>query len=96
MNIELIVFDMAGTTVADQHEVEACFAQAARQTGLRVSDEAILAAQGLSKRFVFQQFWGSQLGQNHPEVEAKVDVSYAVFKKILENRSHLSITWPMR
>ena len=94
MNIELIVFDMAGTTVADQHEVEACFAQAARQTGLRVSDEAILAAQGLAKRFVFQQFWRSQLGQNHPEVEANVDVSYAVFKEILENHYQTQPVFP--
>jgi len=27
--IKLVVFDMAGTTVLDQHEVEKCFKQAA-------------------------------------------------------------------
>lgn len=29
MKIELITLDMAGTTVTDQHEVEACFSEAA-------------------------------------------------------------------
>ena len=94
MNIELAVFDMAGTTVADQHEVEACFAQAARQTGLVVSDEAILAAQGLAKRFVFQEFWRAQLGQNHPEIESNVAISYAVFKEILENHYQTQPVFP--
>lgn len=83
--IELVVFDMAGTTVTDRHEVEACFAQAARLTGIEATDEEILAVQGLAKRFVFQLFWRKQLGESHPEVEHRVDESYALFKEILEN-----------
>ncbi len=82
--IKLVVLDMAGTTVADQHEVEACFAKAARMSGLEASDEAILAAQGLSKRYVFQLFWRAQLGESHPDVEIQVDKSYAIFKDVLE------------
>lgn len=88
--IELVVFDMAGTTVTDQHEVERCFAEAAAQTGLFVTDERILAMQGLSKRFVFETLWKEQLGEAHPDVQAHVDVSYAVFQHVLENhyRTH--------
>ncbi|MFN6067079.1 MAG: phosphatase, partial [Pseudanabaena sp.] len=33
--IKLVVFDMAGTTVRDDREVEQCFMQAAANTGLQ-------------------------------------------------------------
>ena len=83
---QLVVFDMAGTTVRDQHEVEHCFARAASQTNLIVSDERILAMQGLSKRFVFETLWKEQLGQPSPsELTTKVDHSYQLFTEILEN-----------
>ncbi|MFD2573581.1 HAD family hydrolase [Spirosoma soli] len=83
--IRLVVFDMAGTTVTDHHEVERCFAQAAAQTGLFVTDERILAMQGLAKRYVFETLWKEQLGELHPDVSRQVDASYATFRGILEN-----------
>ena len=52
--IELVVFDMAGTTVQDHHEVEMCFIEAATKTGLTVSPERVLALQGYSKKYVFE------------------------------------------
>lgn len=82
--IQLVVFDMAGTTVTDQHEVERCFAEAAAQTGLTASAERILAVQGMGKRQVFQMLWAEQLGEQHPELEERVDTSYTAFKQILE------------
>jgi phosphonatase-like hydrolase len=83
---QLVVFDMAGTTVRDRHEVEHCFAQAASQTDLVVSDERILAMQGLSKRFVFETLWKEQLGKPSAlDLKAKVDHSYQLFTEILEN-----------
>lgn len=87
--IELVVFDMAGTTVTDHHEVERCFAEAARETGLSVSDERILAMQGLSKRYVFETLWKEQLGEA-ADVTPRVDVSYDAFRRILEGhyRTH--------
>ncbi|GAB3761237.1 HAD family hydrolase [Spirosoma pomorum] len=83
--IKLVVFDMAGTTVTDHHEVERCFARAAAQTGLSVSDERILAMQGLAKRYVFETLWKEQLGETSADITALVDESYAVFKEVLEN-----------
>ncbi len=84
--IQLVTLDMAGTTVTDQHEVEACFAEAARKTGLTVSDERILAMQGLHKYFVFQTLWQEILGnRTHPEWQMRVDKSYKVFTEVLEN-----------
>ncbi|RZL13495.1 MAG: HAD family hydrolase [Hymenobacter sp.] len=76
---------MAGTTVRDEHEVEACFAQAAAATGLRASAARILAVQGQAKRAVFEQLWREQLGEVTPtELTAFVDHSYQVFRKVLE------------
>lgn len=83
--IQLVVFDMAGTTVTDRHEVEQCFAQAANETGLRVSDERILAMQGLAKRYVFETLWREQLGEDHPHLKPQVDRSYQRFTEVLEN-----------
>ena len=83
--IQLVVFDMAGTTVTDHHEVERCFAEAAAQTGLFVTDERILAMQGLAKRYVFETLWKEQLGEMHYDIQHQVDISYAAFKGILEN-----------
>lgn len=83
--IELVVFDMAGTTVTDHHEVEQCFAEAAAETGLFVTDKRILAVQGLSKRYVFEMLWKETLGESHPDLTRQVDFSYTVFQRILEN-----------
>jgi phosphonatase-like hydrolase len=82
--IQLAIFDMAGTTVRDLKEVETCFAQAARQTGLDVSDERITAVQGWSKRYVFETLWTEQLGANAPTLPQHVETSYGLFKSILE------------
>ena len=82
--VQLVVFDMAGTTVTDRHEVERCFAEAATQTALSVSDERILAIQGMGKRQVFQLLWTEQLGAQHPDLEQRIDASYTAFRRILE------------
>lgn len=83
--LDLVVCDMAGTTVQDDHEVEKCFAIAAKETGLNVDDDTILAVQGWSKRYVFETLWSEQLQDNNGAVKAHVDKSYAVFKEVLEN-----------
>lgn len=86
--IQLVVFDMAGTTMQDHHEVEYCFAKACRETGLLVSDERILALQGYAKNKVFQLLWNEQIGEDHPEYAENVAVSYDTFRLILEDYYH--------
>lgn len=84
--IELVVFDMAGTTVQDLHEVEACFAKAALVAGLQVSSERILALQGYSKIEVFKLLWAEANPNLSAEnLKEKVDHSYKIFCEILEN-----------
>ena len=84
-SIELVVFDMAGTTVQDKKEVETCFAKACKETNLDVSEERILALQGYSKIEVFKLLWEERIGQTHPEYEENVVYSYDYFRMILED-----------
>ena len=85
MPIKLVILDMAGTTVLDQHEVEFCFKQAAVKNQLYASDERILALQGYAKLLVFRMLWEEQLGSGHPQIEEFAQNSYHDFTEILEN-----------
>lgn len=84
-NIKLVAFDMAGTTVQDKHEVEDCFATAALECGIRMSEAEIKSIQGWSKRFVFESYWKKHYPENSTEFLEKVEWSYSVFKVILED-----------
>jgi phosphonatase-like hydrolase len=82
---QLVVFDMAGTTVRDQNEVETCFLQAAKNADVRTNAEQILAMMGWSKRLVFETLLKAQLGPDAPDLDARVDAAYDEFRRVLEN-----------
>lgn len=92
--IKMVVFDMAGTTVQDNKDVESCFAEACKQMQLDVSDERILALQGYSKIEVFKILWQEKVTASHPRFDDLVGESYACFKNILENHYHTSTIEP--
>jgi len=92
--IELVVFDMAGTTVQDRHEVEKCFMDAASVTGLSVKPERVLALQGYSKIYVFELLWKEMIGEEHPELQQFVNNSYQIFCGILENHYQTNDIFP--
>ncbi len=81
----LIIFDMAGTTVRDNGEVERCFMDAAKATGLNAEGDRIVSMMGWSKRLVFQTLWAEQLGVDHPRLSEVVETSYSKFKYVLEH-----------
>lgn len=83
--IQLVVFDMAGTTVKDENEVYDCFMQAADKSSLEVESDRLNSMMGWAKKLVFQTLWGEQIGKNHPDFETKVETSYTEFKQILEH-----------
>lgn len=83
-DIDLVVFDMAGTTVRDMKEVERCFAQACESTGLDVPENRIRELQGYAKKEVFKMLW-SETKKSEEEILERVDFSYGVFCEILEN-----------
>lgn len=84
-SIQLVVFDMAGTTVKDTNEVLHCFLEAANITGLEASPEQVNPMMGWSKKQVFQTLWQQQIGAEHPDYEMRVDTSFDKFKSLLED-----------
>lgn len=92
--IKLVVLDMAGTTVKDQHEVEHCFKLAAIKNDLRASDERILALQGYAKLYVFTLLWTEQLGEGDPRITELALQSYQDFKSILEDHYRTQPVYP--
>jgi len=88
--VQLIVCDMAGTTVRDEHEVESCFTKAAMLTELQMTDEEILAVQGWAKRHVFEVFWERQVGNRGEQWRKQVENSYNLFRSILEDHYNYS------
>lgn len=95
-NVDLVVFDMAGTTVRDLNEVENCFMQAAKKTGLKAPADRIISMMGWSKKLVFQTLWEEQLkGMPQNEIEKMVDLSYQVFCEVLENHYLTNTVFPV-
>ena len=84
-DIKLVVFDMAGTTVKDDREVEECFMQAAAKTGLEAQTDRVIAMMGISKKVVFQTLWAEQIDKEDPSYNSKVETSFIEFKQILED-----------
>jgi phosphonatase-like hydrolase len=66
MTLELVVFDMAGTTIADGDAVNRCLRQALGASGVVVSPDAVNAVMGIPKpeaiRRLLQQSSGSPVG----------------------------------
>ncbi len=84
-NVEMIVFDMAGTTVTDKNEVEHCFLEAVEQTGIETNLDEINSMMGWSKLTVFETLWRRQLaGTAEVEIAKKIKNSYNIFTEILE------------
>ncbi len=93
-SIELVICDMAGTTIVDKHEVEMCFTRAAWETKLKMSDEEILAVQGWAKRHVFEVYWERQIGSKNADWLANVENSYSIFRQILETHYENTAIYP--
>jgi len=85
-NVEMIVFDMAGTTIKDNHEVEDCFFEAVNKTGLITTHDEINSLMGWSKLAVFQKLWKNQSpNASEKKLYEHIDQSYSVFREILES-----------
>ena len=84
--IQLIVFDMAGTTVRDRHEVLDCFEQACRADGIQAGRTRLNALMGVSKLEVFQLLWREQLGAVAVDevIREKAEQSFQRFRTMLE------------
>ena len=81
--VELVVMDMAGTTVRDAGEVPAAFRAALAGHGIALSDDEIEAVRGASKREVVARLVATHL-PGAPSTLA--DVVYADFRAALADR----------
>jgi phosphonatase-like hydrolase len=70
--VELVVFDMAGTTVEDRGQVPDAFAAALNEHGIEVTPEQIRSVRGASKRQALRELISSLPGKT-PAVEAVYD-----------------------
>lgn len=84
--INMVVFDIAGTTIQDNNEVENCFINAAAQTGLDVKRERVISMMGWSKIRVFETLWKEKFEANNIDgINTRIIHSYDTFKNLLES-----------
>lgn len=67
-DIELVIFDLGGTTMEDKGQVPEAFSTVLRSRGIEVTDELLRTVRGASKREVIRRFVES----NHPGSEAQI------------------------
>ena len=77
--IELVVFDLAGTTVADRGEVSSAFTAALSEAGIAVTPEQLRAVRGASKREAI-----ARLLPDEPRRSERAEQIYVSFRAHLE------------
>lgn len=92
--IKLVVFDMAGTTVKDEREVETCFFNAAKKSGLKTTRERIRELQGYPKKEVIRTLWKEAAGEDNPDLDQAVETTNHLFQAIIENHYRLNQVKP--
>jgi phosphonatase-like hydrolase len=79
-DIVLVVFDMAGTTIEDAGQVPEAFTTVLRKHGIEISDDALRAVRGASKRDAIRHF----VSRHHTtEVEVLTDGIFNDFRDYL-------------
>lgn len=79
--LELVVFDMAGTTVRDDGQVPGAFAAALRHHGIEATAEQVRSVRGSSKREALRSFL-----PDTADGTARLDDVYASFRRELAER----------
>jgi phosphonatase-like hydrolase len=79
-DIALVVFDMAGTTIEDSGQVPEAFTTVLGRHGITITDDALAAVRGASKRDAIRHF----VAQHHrTDVDAQTDKIYNDFRDYL-------------
>jgi phosphonatase-like hydrolase len=84
-DIELVVFDMAGTTIQDRGQVLDSFRKALDRNGIKVADEELQKWRGAAKREVLRFFIQQQFGIADVGNVTRVEQAYADFRALLES-----------
>ena len=78
--IRLVIFDIAGTIIADRGEVVRAFSSALKKHGIPYTDAELAEWKGASKREVIRRF----VGEEGRAGEDRAEKIYADFRNILE------------
>jgi len=81
--IKLVIFDIAGTIIADHGEVVSAFSAALQQHRVPFTDPELAEWKGASKREVIRRFV-SRESNEEPAKEERVEKVYAAFRANLE------------
>ncbi|MDX2001354.1 MAG: HAD hydrolase-like protein [Chitinophagales bacterium] len=79
MAIKMVMFDMAGTTVQDNDDVNLCFQDAMVSTGLPITRDDINAVMGLRKPDAIRQILQEKLGTDAVVTDEHVHALHKVF-----------------
>lgn len=82
-DIELVVFDLAGTTIEDAGEVPEAFTSALQAHGLTVTSEALQAVRGASKREIIKRFVENQFPEDTASRIARTEKIFTAFRQHL-------------
>jgi len=83
--IDLVIFDMAGTTIEDHGEVLSAFKFALEKNQIPVSADFLQKWRGASKKEVLRQCLEEHFGKNSPDNSRRVDQVYGDFRFLLED-----------
>jgi phosphonatase-like hydrolase len=83
--IELVVFDMAGTTIEDRGQVLNAFTAALHKAGIVVTDKELQAWRGAAKQEVLRFYVEQQYGHDDADIAPRVERAYADFRLLLES-----------
>ena len=85
-DIDLVIFDMAGTTILDAGQVPEAFSTVLGAHGIEVTDEALRAARGASKREAIRHFVERQIPGDVKEVNTRTEKIFASFREHLARK----------
>ncbi len=84
-SVDLVVFDMAGTTIEDHGEVLTAFKSALKKNQISISDDFLQKWRGASKKEVLRQCIEGQFGKESPDNFKRIDQAYGDFRFFLED-----------
>ena len=89
-NVELVVFDVAGTIIEDRGEVRTALGHALRKRGIPFEQDELKEWMGASKREVIRHFVARDNRRKSPSADV-VELTYKLFRSELENLYRSSI-----
>ena len=84
--LELVIFDLGGTTIRDSGQVPEAFAAALNAGGFEITAQELNQARGASKREVIRRLVERRLPSGDPAVDAQAGEIFSAFREILAAR----------